>query len=107
MRLSKIEIDHIIQALKPFVSNLYSELRLYGSRVDDNAKGGDIDLLLIVSDQQTKSQLLQQKIEMLMAIKELIGEQRIDFKISAKDEISTDPFLQIIYPKSVSLHLFK
>ncbi len=35
-----------IQALKYALENIEDEVFLFGSRVDDNKKGGDIDLLI-------------------------------------------------------------
>ena len=47
-----------------------------------------------------------QKHLILARMKELIGEQKIDLKIAEVDEIKTDPFLQIIFPKSISLKIW-
>jgi len=41
-----------------------------------------------------------------VAIKDVLGERRIDLKIVSKAELQTDPFLRIIYPQSVLLHNF-
>jgi predicted nucleotidyltransferase len=103
MRISKKEVDSIIEALSVFIININAELRLYGSRVDDHAKGGDIDLLLIVSAKDFASQLIYKKPEILVAIKKLLGERRVDLTITTFAEISEDPFLKSIIPKSILL----
>jgi predicted nucleotidyltransferase len=54
------------------------DLYLFGSRVDDSRKGGDIDLY-VVADQQ--SQLGEKRIDVLTQIKQKIGDQRIDLVI--------------------------
>ena len=116
MRLSEKEISNIVTALGFFITselneqtgqNEQAELRLYGSRVDDKAKGGDIDLLLIVTTQEFVAKLIYNKPEILVAIKKLLGERRIDLKIATFSAIAEDPFLKIIFPQSILLHKFK
>ncbi|MEI8055160.1 MAG: nucleotidyltransferase domain-containing protein [bacterium] len=106
MRLTKQEVEAIITGINLFVVDTTAELRLFGSRVDSQAKGGDIDLLLIMGDKAAKISLLQQKPEILVAIGDILGERRIDLKIACKDELQKDHFLRIIYPQSVFLHSF-
>lgn len=45
MRLSHIQINRIVAAITPFIQQS-TQLRLYGSRVDDALRGGDIDLMV-------------------------------------------------------------
>lgn len=104
MRLTETEINHIITALTPFLAQQNAELRLYGSRVNDSLRGGDIDLLLIVESLEETASLKIKKHHILAEIKNLIGDQRIDLKIIAREEINDDPFLAIIIPSSVILH---
>jgi len=56
------------------------EIYLFGSRVDDNKKGGDIDLYLVVNEYS-----LKKKLKFLAKIKKTLGEQKIDVVFS-KDE---------------------
>ena len=51
------------------------EIYLFGSRVDDSAKGGDIDLYLTVSDLKD---LAIKRVKFLVVLKRDIGEQKID-----------------------------
>jgi predicted nucleotidyltransferase len=44
MRLSKLEIEKIKLASKLF--KIKGDIFLFGSRVDDNKKGGDVDLFI-------------------------------------------------------------
>ena len=106
MRLSVQEVDAIVSALKKFLDGTDAELRLYGSRVDDNAKGGDIDLLLTVPNDEIARTLRYKKVDLLAAMKKLLGERKIDLTIALNDEIATDPFLELIFPKSILLHKF-
>ena len=68
---------------------------LFGSRVDDQARGGDIDLL-ILSDKLDHSD----KMSIRLALYEHIGEQKIDLVIAADD---SDPFTRIALVEVVPL----
>ena len=104
MRLTKQEQQHIVAAIKPYITQP-AELRLFGSRTDESLKGGDIDLLLIVTEKE-KQQLFGKKIDILFDIKTLIGEQKIDLVITTKQALLTDEFLRVIHPSSVPIHTF-
>ena len=72
MRLSKTYIDVIKRSFNEvFCGDIY----LFGSRVDDEKRGGDIDLYLVVKD---KSNLFRKKLKFLAKIKKELGEQKID-----------------------------
>ena len=73
MRLSKYYIDSINDTFK----NIFKEgnIYLFGSRVDDSKKGGDIDLYLEVQD---KTNLFEKKIKFLSKLKQKIEDQKID-----------------------------
>ncbi len=106
MRLTPNEISGIVQALSMSLSSHPAELRLFGSRVDDTLKGGDIDLLLIVANVNFRSELISNKHYLLADIKAAIGEQKIDLKIVLKKDLETDPFLKLIYPTSILIWRF-
>ncbi len=73
MRLSQRYIDTIKKYFKEFFKS--GEIYLFGSRVDDTKKGGDIDLYLVL---QEHSNLFEKKIKFLSRIKRELGEQKID-----------------------------
>jgi len=50
------------------------EIYLFGSRLDDTKKGGDIDLYLEINEKPT----LAKKIKFLAKLKRILGEQKID-----------------------------
>jgi predicted nucleotidyltransferase len=104
MRISPQDVINIIKVLELFIKNNSAELYLFGSRANDNLKGGDIDLLLLLNDQNLVKDLSMQKHQILAQIKGLIGDQRIDFKIANHDAVNNDPFLQIIFPNAILLH---
>lgn len=76
MRLSTTEILSIIKHFNHLFTtgNIY----LFGSRVDDAQKGGDIDLFIETSDNDA----LNKKIQLIQSIKNDIGEQKIDIVLS-------------------------
>ena len=75
MRLSQFEIGAINSiAKKHFGSEV--QVFLFGSRVDDDKKGGDIDLFIKNDDKELLS--LETKIQFLVELKMQIGEQKID-----------------------------
>lgn len=104
MRLSTEEIERILHVLNTHLTLSDSELRLFGSRVNDQARGGDIDLLLIFPNTPLYEQALSQKLAILVNLKQKLGDQKIDLVLTTADLISTDPFLDMIYDSSVLLH---
>jgi uncharacterized protein len=93
MRLSASEISVIkaaVAELDPF-----ARVYLFGSRVDDAKRGGDIDLL-IMSDLLTGDD----RRKITARLWEELGEQKIDIVIAADTE---DPFVRIAFAKGVEL----
>lgn len=69
-----------VQAIKTTAHDVLGEgvqVRLFGSRVDDNRKGGDIDLYIQGLQLDLQAQQLA-KARFLARLKQSIGEQRID-----------------------------
>lgn len=76
MRLSQATAEAIRDVfLQVFVNG---ELYLFGSRVDDARKGGDIDLYIVADDMH---HLGEKRIEFLTRVKRRIGDQRIDLVV--------------------------
>jgi predicted nucleotidyltransferase len=73
MRLTQKELNSI----KTTFNNIFQEgtIYLFGSRVDDTKKGGDIDLYIST---KTKDDLVKKKIDFLVSLKREIGQQKID-----------------------------
>ena len=74
MRLSKKEIQVILRATKEIYGEGV-EIYLFGSRINDEKKGGDIDLLVRGSSER-KGVLA--RIRMLARLKYFLGDQKID-----------------------------
>ena len=76
MRLSEQEIDAIRRSFREtFESGM---LYLFGSRVDDRRRGGDIDLYIVPDRYEN---VARKKIAFLAELKRRIGEQKIDVVI--------------------------
>jgi len=73
MRLSKYYASTIKSVFETIFDN--GNIYLFGSRVDDTKKGGDIDLYIEIED---KSGLFEKKIKFLSKLKQKIEDQRID-----------------------------
>ena len=81
MRLTAFEITAIKQNAKSIFGGA-AKVYLFGSRVDDSKKGGDIDLYVISENQDN---LYEKKIKFLNALDMSLGQQKIDVVI-AKDK---------------------
>lgn len=96
MRLSEFERRSIVEEVKYKAPGAL--IYLYGSRTDDQLRGGDIDLLVIAPELEYGD-----RVDLLMAIKRKIGEQRIDLKILTPERSSHDEFAQAILPNALQL----
>ena len=77
MRLKQSDCQKIINILKKEFKD--SKIYLFGSRVDNNQKGGDIDLYV----ESNNFISLEQKIKALVKLKQALGDQKIDLLINA------------------------
>lgn len=94
MRLSKGEIDCLKTKLKELEEG--AKLYLFGSRVDDSKRGGDIDLL-IISDKLTKKDLRALRVEFFKHFEE----QKLDIVLD--DGTMRNPFVQLIFKEAIEL----
>jgi predicted nucleotidyltransferase len=93
MRLSKTEKSAIIEAVTKIDPD--ARIYLFGSRVDESKKGGDIDVLIF-----SQHLTFDDKINIKASISERIDEQKIDLVI-AKD--AKAPFVKMILEQGVEL----
>ena len=84
MRLSKKQLDAIH---KSFVAHFLplDALWLFGSRVDDLKKGGDIDFY-IETHYNDSAQAIEKQIHFLRDLKKAIGDQKIDVVLNVVNE---------------------
>jgi hypothetical protein len=77
MRLSPQQ-QHEIKRLTHEIFGRESTVRLFGSRVDDTRRGGDIDLFIQPEESLDANSAFQKKIDFLVALEKAIGEQKVD-----------------------------
>lgn len=94
MRLNQNQVKILKDKLETICSS--AQLYLFGSRVDDDKKGGDIDLI-VVSKEVTKKDLRYLRIEFFKHF----GEQKLD--IILDDGEFKNPFIKHILKKAVLL----
>lgn len=85
MRLTVFEIDAIKRSAQE-VFGPGAQVFLFGSRVDDAKKGGDIDLYVKTAVGNDFSH----KIQFLLALENRLGEQKIDVVLSVDEQSSIE-----------------
>jgi len=80
MRLSVYEINSIKEIFKELFDT--GEIYLFGSRVDDSKKGGDIDLYINLNYPLDTKERLSKRSKFRIKLEDKIGEQKIDIIIS-------------------------
>ena len=91
MRISPDDIAAIIDIFSQTLQGGQARLYLYGSRVDDALKGGDIDLALHISEPSLRADIQERKYRILALLKQSIGDQKIDLSIIGDEQLS-EPF---------------
>jgi predicted nucleotidyltransferase len=81
MRLNCREIEAIKETAREIFGD-NATISLFGSRTDNNKKGGDIDLFIQCDLQISGAELYQLKIKFLVQLKKIIGDQKIDVLIN-------------------------
>ena len=105
MRLSTDQILAIRQAATVAFGQGTS-VWLFGSRVDDAKKGGDIDLLvrpqsLIASGAADGAQGFMQKIKMLTLLEQHLGERKVDLVVEQPQD--TRPIVEVAHKTGIKL----
>jgi predicted nucleotidyltransferase len=91
MRLNTQEQQAVSQAIHK--ADMSASIYLFGSRADDAAKGGDIDLLVL-----SKKIKLMDKLVILSQLHRQFGERKIDIAVFPDAEA---PFPQIVIKTGV------
>jgi len=94
MRLSKEECDFIKFLAKKYFNS--ENVYLFGSRIDDNKKGGDIDIYI----QTYEKDILRKKLDFLTEFQLKFGIQKIDLVV---DNLTNDKEIYKIAKKGIKL----
>ncbi len=103
MRLNPKEITSMLAAVNRILINISHELYLHGSRVDDQKRGGDIDLLLLCKVAEIKKVKSLQRSLIMQMMKSLPEERRIDLTIAPLESTKQSEFVRSILPAAVRL----
>lgn len=95
MRVNISKIEFIKQSIKAYVPD--AEIYLIGSRINDNLKGGDIDILVIGKTELSG----QEKRNVKIAFYKKFGEQKLDIVSFTHDESSN--FKELALLESIAL----
>jgi predicted nucleotidyltransferase len=85
MRITDAEKDALVHSVRQADAN--ARIWLFGSRLDDSKKGGDIDIAVLSSLIK-----IPERMRIRRSIVDRIGEQKIDIVVSAD---GTDPFFRL------------
>ena len=104
MRLQADQIQAIHSCLQKFFQTIPYELYLYGSRVHDELRGGDIDIL-ILTEQYGVELFEKLHLDILVEIKKQksIGDRRIDIKAITSMTLQTHHFFRSIHETMVRI----
>jgi predicted nucleotidyltransferase len=105
MRLNTDQIQAICQAATAAFGQGTS-VWLFGSRVDDSKRGGDIDLLVrphvcTAADAAAPQQTFMQKIKMLTLLERQLGERKIDIVVEQAQDMR--PIFAVAYKTGIKL----
>jgi predicted nucleotidyltransferase len=90
MRLNAHERNAIAQAAREVFAPGTAVL-LFGSRADDQQRGGDIDLLIETPEPMTPTELVDHRTRFVSRLYRLLEEQRIDAVITARHQVDARP----------------
>jgi predicted nucleotidyltransferase len=95
MRLTQKEVDVIKATVNKHLSN--ADVYLFGSRVDDAKRGGDIDILIIGTQEYDLGIIMRIKSD----IKRQLGDQKIDVAYERPGAMT--PFGELVKMEAVPL----
>lgn len=102
MRLLKNEILNIQKVFARNLKDIPFSLYLFGSRVDDQKRGGDTYLLLLVSDIDFEK-VYSQKSLLKFDLEDAVGDQKVDLTLTTSQKIKDDDFLTLISQEMIEL----
>lgn len=96
MRLTSAEIETIVsKAREVFGSD--ARVSLFGSRLDDEKRGGDIDLLIELAQPLDMDEMLERRSRFVAKVWRVLGERKIDVVVSSGRGATGNPaFLRAV-----------
>lgn len=101
MRLTEFQRESLKQAAKVHFGE-EATVRLFGSRIDDHARGGDIDLL-VESPLTDTAQLALAHTRFLAAVYTVLGEQKLDVLLDYPGRPTHPPIFALARQQGVML----
>lgn len=103
MRISPKEVTRIRKNIDSFFPDFKVRCYLFGSRLDDQKRGGDIDLLLICEDEHF-DKVWEKKFILKEYLEDDLGDQKVDVVVTTQLRINADAFLKSISCKLIELY---
>lgn len=100
MRIRQKDIEVIKKLAKKYFGS-DTRVYLFGSRVSETQKGGDIDLF--ITNQDTNHLTLMVKIEFLAELKSIIGDQKIDVVLDTEATKSKKSFYRSVKRHAIEI----
>lgn len=100
MRITREE-KNIIKRVARNIFGDQTRVYLFGSRISDKMKGGDIDLFITNENKQNLT--LRGKLSFLAELKSIIGDQKIDVVLDTEATKSKHSFYRSIKKQAVEL----
>ncbi len=98
IRITAYEQEMIKSLVKKHFG-INTDVYIFGSRVDKNKKGGDIDLY--ITTEMPISEIVKSKISLLVDLEKTIGEQKIDIVVN--NHSKQNPIYEIAENQGVKL----
>ena len=102
MRLTLHERSAIAEAARATLA-AGTQVSLFGSRTDDKARGGDIDLLVETPLPMPAAELVARRQAFVARLYRLLGERRIDVVVSSPSAADTPPVVASARRQAVEL----
>lgn len=95
MRIPKEQLEFLKKEIKATIPD--AVIYLFGSRVDDTKKGGDIDIMILTNKKVT----WREKSKIKWNFYKKFGEQKIDIVVFSPNQL--DPFKELIMKEGIKL----
>ena len=102
MRLTPQECSAIAEAARATLA-AGTQVSLFGSRTDDEARGGDIDLLVETPLPMSATELVARRQAFVARLYRLLGERRIDVVVTSPGAVVAPPVVASARRQAIEL----